>query len=177
VFTDPGATAYDTFAGNLTGQIIVGGDTVDTNTPSIYTITYNVSDPVGNVAVEAVRTVIVLNNCGEGGGEGEGEGEGEGSAPTIHSADKDGNGVISLGELLRVIQYFNIGSLHCDVLGEDGFNPGPGDQTCTPHSSDYNPQNWSIELLELLRIIQFFNLFGYYPCPGLGEDGFCPGTV
>ena len=96
-------------------------------------------------------------------------------ASGIHSADQNGDGIIGLTELLRVIQFFNITSLHCDPLGEDGFNPGVGDQTCAPHSSDYNPQNWVIGLNELLRLIQFFNLLGYYSCPSIGEDDFCPG--
>ena len=32
---------------------------------------------------------------------------------------------ISLSELLRVIQFYNIGSYHRDSEGEDGYNPGP----------------------------------------------------
>ncbi|KKW20132.1 MAG: hypothetical protein UY63_C0001G0037 [Parcubacteria group bacterium GW2011_GWA2_51_10] len=60
LFTDPGATATDNVNGNLTDEIVVGGDTVDTNTPGTYTITYNVSDAAGNVAAEQTRTVTVL---------------------------------------------------------------------------------------------------------------------
>lgn len=96
--------------------------------------------------------------------------------PTIHSADQDGDNVIGLMELLRVIQLFNLLGIHCDSSTEDGYAPGwidtPPD--CGPHSSDYNPMNWRIELGELLRIIQFFNLGGYHVCAE-GEDGFCPG--
>ncbi len=121
---------------------------------------------------------------GEGIPEGEPEGvvegtpegviEGEGETPPPHSADKNGDGKIDLSELLRVIQFFNIGEYHCDPQGEDGYAPGPGDRNCTPHASDYRTQDWKIDLSELLRVIQFFNIGGYYPC-ATGEDGYCPG--
>ncbi len=58
-FTDPGATALDNVDGDITGNIVVGGDTVDTNTPGSYVITYNVMDTAGNAAVEMTRTVNV----------------------------------------------------------------------------------------------------------------------
>lgn len=111
---------------------------------------------------------------GEGTPEGTPEGTVEGEVPP-HNADQNGDGVINLSELLRVIQFFNFGAYHCDSSSEDGYAPGPGDQNCTPHASDYNPQDWVVSLSELLRLIQFFNSGGYYPCEG-GEDGYCPGT-
>ena len=105
---------------------------------------------------------------------GEGEGEGEDGC---HVADQNCNNILSLTELLRLIQFYNVGLFHCDVTGEDGYATGPGDQTCEPHPSDYNPQNWSISLTELLRAIQFYNSGGFYFCPGSGtEDGYCTGT-
>lgn len=58
-WTDPGATASDDQDGDISGNIIVGGDTVDTNTVGTYIITYNVSDATGNPAVQKSRTVIV----------------------------------------------------------------------------------------------------------------------
>ena len=63
-FVDPGATASDSCAGDITGAIIVGGDTVDENTPAIYTITYNVQDNEGNAAAQVTRTVTVLDSFG-----------------------------------------------------------------------------------------------------------------
>jgi hypothetical protein len=113
-------------------------------------------------------------------GEGVTEGQGEGAEPGSHTADQNGDGVINLTELLRVIQFFNIRGFHCVTppeTSEDGFLPGAGeDQTCAPHASDYAPQDWQINLTELLRLIQFFNVRDYHDCPGLGtEDGFCPG--
>ena len=58
VFTDPGATASDGCAGNLTASIIVTGS-VDTNTVGFYALTYSVSDPSGHSDTK-VRTVQVL---------------------------------------------------------------------------------------------------------------------
>jgi len=126
---------------------------------------------------------------GEGQSEGEGEGEGategvvEGEGATegapffqFHSADQNENNMISLSELLRVIQFFNSNGYQCAEGTEDGYAPNQGATDCVPHSSDYNPQNWIISLSELLRLIQFFNTGGYTACPAQNtEDGFCPG--
>ncbi len=101
------------------------------------------------------------------------EGEGEGEA-RIHTADRNGDYVINLSELLRVIQFFNSSGYHCQALTEDGFAPDAGAQDCAPHDSDYNAQDWSISLSEVLRAVQLFNSGGYHACAG-GEDGFCPG--
>ncbi|NAY92404.1 DUF5011 domain-containing protein [Muricauda sp. JGD-17] len=60
-FVDPGATATDDTDGPITGDIVVGGDTVDTNTIDTYIITYNVSDAAGNAAAEVTRTVNVVD--------------------------------------------------------------------------------------------------------------------
>ncbi len=102
------------------------------------------------------------------------EGQAEGENNPFHSADQDHDTLISLSELLRVIQFFNYGGFHCDAAGEDGYAPGTGEQACAPHGSDYSPQDWLIGLSELLRLIQFFNSGGYHACEG-SEDGFCPG--
>ncbi len=78
-FTDPGATADDAEDGDITEDIIVGGDSVDTSTAGTYTITYNVTDEDGLAADEVVRVVGVkekeivtptCTNCGGGGGGG-----------------------------------------------------------------------------------------------------------
>jgi PKD repeat protein len=82
-YTDAGATADDACNGDLTDAMEVGGDVVDTMTPGVYVITYNVTDSALLNAVEVTRNVTVLDNCAEGEGEpveGEGEpveGEGE----------------------------------------------------------------------------------------------------
>jgi len=93
-----------------------------------------------------------------------------------HSADTDKDWTINLSELLRVIQFFNMGGYHCDPSNEeDGYAGGyDGDHSCTPHDSDYNGKDWMINLSELLRLIQFFNMGGYHPCPGI-EDNYCAG--
>ena len=46
---------------------------------------------------------------------------------THHSADQNLDYLISLSELLRVIQFYNSGGYHCDASGEDGYAPAPGD--------------------------------------------------
>jgi len=122
---------------------------------------------------------------GEGDSEGEGDDDGEGESeghPSLQmlSADWDGvEGIISLTELLRVIQFYNANGFACaDVEDdtEDGFVPGPGgNKDCPPHTSDYIDSDWSISLSELLRLIQIFNAGGYEFCPEAGtDDGFCP---
>jgi len=99
-----------------------------------------------------------------------------GSGPgRFHSADVDENFDIDLQELLRIIQFYNLGGYHCNSLGEDGYAAGPGAQNCTPHDSDYNTQDWQMSLSETLRAVQFFNAFGYAYDPDSGsEDGFVP---
>ncbi|GEM_PF-5124275 len=120
---------------------------------------------------------------GSEGGEGELEGmplEGEGvfegeELEIIHAADQDGDFHISVSELLRVIQFYNSGALHCQPGSEDGYAPGSGTETCPPHDSDFNTQDWRINVTELLRMIQFYNSGGYFWCPEKStEDGFCP---
>ncbi len=58
-FIDPGVTASDDTDGNITANVIVTG-AVDTNTLGSYTLSYNVSDAVGNTAVQVQRTVNVI---------------------------------------------------------------------------------------------------------------------
>lgn len=65
-YTDPGATASDEEDGDITDDIVVGGDTVNANTVGTYVITYNVSDSDGAAANQITRTVRVeaQNNGG-----------------------------------------------------------------------------------------------------------------
>ena len=63
-YTDPGVDATDQCDGNVTGDVVVGGDTVDTSTPGVYVITYDVEDAEGNAAVQATRSVTVVGPCG-----------------------------------------------------------------------------------------------------------------
>ena len=59
-YTDDGATASDSRDGTITSNIITV-NTVNINADGVYTITYNVSDAVGNQAVEVERTVTVVS--------------------------------------------------------------------------------------------------------------------
>lgn len=153
---------------------------------SVEGVEEGVEEGMAEGSVEGVEEGAAEGNAEgtfEGAEEGvlEGEGQPEGSTcdTARHSADQNGNQRIELTELLRVIQFFNAGGLHCAAAGatEDGYAPGNGAaDTCCPHASDYAPMNWQISLPELLRLIQFFNVGGYTPCPDAGtEDGYCPG--
>jgi len=116
----------------------------------------------------------IVEGTTEGVTEGTTEGEGEGAVVLPQTADLNGDFIINLFELLRLIQFYNAELLHCDETGEDGYAPGPGDTAlCLPHTSDYAPQDWIISLGELLRLIQVYNIGEYYPCDD--EGGFCPG--
>lgn len=95
-------------------------------------------------------------------------------AGPVHAADTNGNGSVSLSELLRCVQLFNLGALQCGNL-EDGYEAGMSDRDCVPHSLDYAPQDWVISLPEILRLIQLHN-GGYHSCDS-GEDGYCPGPI
>jgi len=59
-YTDAGATAADNIDGDITANIVVGGDTVDNTTAvGTYYITYDVEDSGGNHATQVIRTVTV----------------------------------------------------------------------------------------------------------------------
>jgi len=62
VFTDPGATALDKEDGDISGKIVVGGDTVNTEVSGTYLLTYNVTDIMGGQADQVTRTVQVLDS-------------------------------------------------------------------------------------------------------------------
>lgn len=62
VFTDAGATAADAEDGDISGDIVVGGDVVDTGTTGTYVITYDVTDSGGAAAAQVTRTVNVVTN-------------------------------------------------------------------------------------------------------------------
>ncbi len=64
-YTDPGATASDNVDGNITGNIVVGGDTVNTAVAGTYVVTYNVSDAAGNSAAQVMRAVVVSTRSEE----------------------------------------------------------------------------------------------------------------
>jgi hypothetical protein len=57
-YTDAGATAVDNIDGDITASIAVV-NLVDVNTVGTYTVTYNVSDAAGNLAVPVLRQVMV----------------------------------------------------------------------------------------------------------------------
>ena len=58
-YIEPGATAVDSMAGELTGRIGIDATALDTNRVGTYTVTYTVADTTGNEA-QASRSVQVL---------------------------------------------------------------------------------------------------------------------
>ena len=52
-----------------------------------------------------------------------------------YTADRDASGTLSMSELLRLIQFYNVGAFHCESGTEDGFAPGAG-PGCAPYSAD-----------------------------------------
>jgi hypothetical protein len=59
VYADAGVTASDDVDGDISANVTLSGDVVDTNINGTYTLRYNVSDAAGNPALEVIRTVIV----------------------------------------------------------------------------------------------------------------------
>ena len=111
---------------------------------------------------------------------------------TIHSADTNRDGRISLLELTRAIELFNThngtrrtGCYKVDSGSEDGFNPdftrlGSTVATlATSHSGDSN-RDGKFSLLELTRVIELYNTrsggsrTGQYRALTGTEDGFSP---
>ncbi|MBN2737573.1 MAG: DUF5011 domain-containing protein [Spirochaetales bacterium] len=62
-FIDPGATATDNIDGDISFNIVISGDIIDTTAVGTYYIYYNVSDSSGNNAEQQTRTVIVETPC------------------------------------------------------------------------------------------------------------------
>ena len=58
-YTDAGATARDVVDGDISKLIGITG-LIDTDTPGVYTITFNVKDSSGNTATAVVRTIEVV---------------------------------------------------------------------------------------------------------------------
>lgn len=58
-YVEARATAMDSIEGDLSSSIVIAG-VVDTATVGTYTLTYNVTDSLGNVATEVTRTVNVI---------------------------------------------------------------------------------------------------------------------
>ena len=59
-YTDAGATAADTYDGDITSNIVTVSN-VDTAIVGVYTVSYNVSDASGNAALEVTRTVNIVD--------------------------------------------------------------------------------------------------------------------
>lgn len=60
-YAEPGATALDACEGDLTASILIDNTAVDTTAVGSYSVTYNVSDGLGNAGTEVTRTVNVVD--------------------------------------------------------------------------------------------------------------------
>jgi N-acyl-D-amino-acid deacylase len=60
-YTELGASANDNVDGDLSASIVIDATSVDTSAPGNYSVTYDVTDAAGNVAVTQTRTVTVLS--------------------------------------------------------------------------------------------------------------------
>jgi len=149
-YTDPGATAADDLDGNITASITAAGF-VNTNAIGFYTIAYNVADSSGNAALEAVRTIYVV--------------DGEKHAPIAHDGslitDEDtpaGGWLIAEDEDNDDLTYSIIASgargnafLIDDTTGEFAYIPNPdtnGPDTVTFRVTDgqYNSNTASVSV-------------------------------
>ena len=96
----------------------------------------------------------------------------------LMSADMNGDFLLTLSELLRLIQLYNAGRYYCAAsagASEDGYQVAApaSEPDCVPHSADRDGGK-AVSLSELLRSVQFFNLGGYFYCGDQSpEDGFC----
>ena len=61
IYSELGATASDNLDGDISASIIIDDSVIDINNVGMYTVTYDVSDSVGNDAVQIARTVNVVN--------------------------------------------------------------------------------------------------------------------
>jgi len=61
-YPEQGASAEDERDGDITANVVIGGDTVGTTTAGTYIVTYDVNDTAGNSAVQVTRTIIVGEN-------------------------------------------------------------------------------------------------------------------
>ena len=82
-YTDPGYSASDDIDGDITSLVVIGGDTVDTDTEGSYIVTYDVSDAAGNQAIQASRTISVVPNAV--------------NAPATYAFTRNGDSTVSFG--------------------------------------------------------------------------------
>ena len=90
-YTDPGFSASDDTDGDITSLVVIGGDTVDTDTEGSYNVTYDVSDAAGNQAIQASRTISVVPNAV--------------NAPATYAFTRNGESTVSFeGQSTRLAQ-------------------------------------------------------------------------
>ncbi len=107
------------------------------------------------------------------------EGQIEGEVTPYHSGDSNHNWRIELVELLRVIQFYNIGAIH--VLQGTEMDMLLFLMVLITASIILRIiilADFKINIYEILRLIQLFNSYnGYYHVDPTTEDGFAPGLT
>ncbi|MBI1318004.1 MAG: hypothetical protein GC168_03510 [Candidatus Hydrogenedens sp.] len=98
--------------------------------------------------------------------------------PPVAVGDYNGDLMLSLSEVLRIIQLYNAQGYSCAANPgdtEDGYRPIPnGAKACKSHTADYTNPQWKLTLSELLRVLQVYSWGSYHTCEsGEGDDGFC----
>jgi len=179
------ASDFDLEVNEATGQVLISmsrAEALEEDAGDILLLEFSVSE----AAPAGAQLPIVLSAADLRGEYGEnlkwfgdvGRADGAilvGGVPEItsHQGDWDANNVFSLSEVLRLVQFYNVGAYGCDAGTEDGFAPGSLDRICSPHTADYQSgADWSVSLNELLRIVQLYNAGSFTLCEQ-GEDGFC----
>jgi len=66
-YIDAGVKATDNRDGDISANVLVAGDAVDTASApgTTFTLTYNVSDAAGNRAIQVIRTVSIIKDNGK----------------------------------------------------------------------------------------------------------------
>ena len=65
-YADAGASCIDAIEGDISGNVVISGDTVDTSVVTSYTLLYDCSDSIPNVASQISRGVDVVELKGGG---------------------------------------------------------------------------------------------------------------
>ncbi|WP_198295056.1 immunoglobulin-like domain-containing protein, partial [endosymbiont of Ridgeia piscesae] len=111
-FTDPGATASDTFDGDLTASIQVSGS-VDSATAGSYTLTYSVTDAAGHIASVVRQVKVVALGPVDTDGDG---------IPDSEDLDDDNDGMTDLWELQYGLDPLYAADAGLDADGDGFYN-------------------------------------------------------
>ena len=184
-FADPGATAIDSWQGDLTAAITTES-TVNENQPGAYSITYRVSDSEGNEATPVTRTVQVTDSLPPDlvliGGESLVircfDHFVEPGVTAFDLVDGDRNAFVVVdGQVLDHVPGTYVLTYRVNDSRGNAALLRTREVTILDDCNNAADQDrsFSIELTELLRVIQFYNS-GAHHCALGTEDGYAPGA-